>query len=85
MVMRKDQNGRLWMYTGDTVAMDGDGYLRSTLFMPLPLKYGVEHGIVQSLAELRCAANLALLDGFDDSPRLGYHHSRGRELVPCAN
>lgn len=28
MVMRKDEDGRLWMYTGDQVAMDGDGYLR---------------------------------------------------------
>ena len=59
MVMRKDCNGRLWMHTGDQVAMDGDSYLRSTLFMPLPLKYDVERGIVQSLVDLRCAANLA--------------------------
>lgn len=81
--MRKDDNGRLWMHTGDQVAMDGDSYLRSTLFIPLPLKYDVER-IVQSLADLRCAANLAL-DEFDDTPYLGYHHSRGRELVPCAN
>jgi hypothetical protein len=66
MVMRKDENGRLWMHTGDQVAMDGDGYLRSTLFMPLPLKSGVEHSIVQSLADLRCADNNALYE-LDDT------------------
>jgi len=84
MVMRKDENGRLWMHTGDQVVMDGDGYLRSTLLLPLPMKSGVEHGIVQSLADLRCAANLALYE-LDDTPRIGSHHSRRRELVSCAD
>jgi hypothetical protein len=46
MVMRKDENGRLWMHTGDEVTLDGDGYLRSALFMPLSLKFVAERGIV---------------------------------------
>lgn len=44
--MRKDENGRLWMHTGDEVTLDGDGYLRSALFMPLSLKFVAERGIV---------------------------------------
>jgi hypothetical protein len=53
MVMRKDENGRSWMHTGDEVTLDVDGYLRSALFMSLLLKFGVEHGIFQSLADSR--------------------------------
>lgn len=46
------------MHTGDYGTLDGDGYLRSALFMLLPLKSDAEYDIVQSLVESRCAANL---------------------------
>ena len=64
--MRKDENGRSWMHTGDEVILDGDGYLRSTLSMLLSLKFGVEHGIAQSLAESRCAVNLLMINSTTD-------------------
>jgi hypothetical protein len=34
--MRKDENGRLWMHTGDEVTLDGDGYLQSAFLCHYP-------------------------------------------------
>jgi hypothetical protein len=54
MVMRKDENGIPWMHTGDEVTLDGDGYLQSELFIPIPWNLVFEHDIAQSLGESRC-------------------------------
>ena len=35
-VMRKDENGTLWMHTGDQTMLDSDGYLRGA-FTQLPV------------------------------------------------
>jgi len=37
LVMRQDENGRLWMHTGDQVTLDSDGYLRSAFSILIPL------------------------------------------------
>ena len=44
--MRKDENGRLWMHTGDQVTLDSDGYLRSAFSILMMLAFGPERGII---------------------------------------
>ena len=72
------------MHTGDQAILDNDGYLRGALYMLLPLIFDAEHGIVQLWAESKYATNLVVFK-LDNIPHSGYHHPRGRELVPCTN